>query len=107
MTVEFIGAVAVLGGLGLLLGIGLAIADKVFYVEPDNRYDRIMELLPQVNCGACGYPGCAGFTDGILEGEVKELSLCKPGKKGENMETLKQYLEETPGPDGSTIRVGM
>lgn len=107
MSMELIGAIAVLGGLGLLLGLILAVADKVFYVEPDLRYDRIMELLPQVNCGACGYPGCAGFTDGILEGEVKNLGDCKPGKKGPNMPILQQYLQETPGPDGEVIKVNI
>jgi Na+-translocating ferredoxin:NAD+ oxidoreductase subunit B len=94
---------AVMGGLGLLLGLLLAFASDLLYVEMDTRYDTIMELLPQVNCGACGFPGCAGFTNGILEGKVNTLGLCKPGSKGEGLVDLREYLKNTPGPDGNVI----
>ena len=97
------GAFLVMGGLGLALGLFLAFSADFLYVEMDMRYDTIMELLPQVNCGACGFPGCAGFTNGILEGKVNTLGLCKPGSKGEGLVDLREYLKNTPGPDGVAI----
>ncbi len=60
-------------------------------------------MLPGFNCGACGYPGCAGMAEGIIEEGIK-LSLCKPAKK-DQLEAIQSYLKETPGPDGETVEV--
>ena len=43
--------------MGLLLGLGLAISADYLKVEVDERIQTINDLLPQYNCGACGYPG--------------------------------------------------
>ena len=59
-------AMLILGGLGLILGLGLAVAAKIFYVEVDTRIEDITAILPNANCGACGYPGCAGFAEAIV-----------------------------------------
>ena len=98
-------AFIILGSLGLVLGLGLAIASEKFYVEEDLRLEKVNQLLPGVNCGACGYPGCGGFADGIVSGEVKVLSACKPGSKGTGLEEIRKYLAETPGPEGEFINV--
>ena len=39
-------AIAILGGLGLIFGLVLAAASKVFYVETDPRLDQLNECLP-------------------------------------------------------------
>jgi electron transport complex protein RnfB len=64
-----------MGGLGLFLGGGLAIASKKLAVETDPKVDAIIELLPGANCGGCGYPGCSGFAKAIVEGKAA-VSLC-------------------------------
>ena len=66
--------------MGLILGLGLAFAADFFKSEIDIRIETITNYLPGINCGTCGFPGCAGFAEGIVDGEVKKLSLCKPGK---------------------------
>lgn len=101
---EFLVPFLILGGLGLILGLGLAYAAEIFKVEIDERIEKVITLLPGYNCGACGYPGCAGFGEGIVEGEVKNVSLCKPGKD-EHYNAIIEYLKNTPGPDGKTIEV--
>lgn len=98
-------AIIILGGLALFLGLGLAIANDAFYVEEDTRLEKVLDLLPGVNCGACGYPGCGGFAEGILEGEVQKLTACKPGAKGTGLAEIKEYLANTPGPEGDTINI--
>ena len=60
---------AVMGGLGLVFGVGLAIASKIFMVKRDPRVQEIDDVLPGVNCGACGAPGCSGFAEGVVEGK--------------------------------------
>ena len=56
-------AIALLGGLGLIFGLVLAAASKVFYVETDPRLDQLNACLPGANCGGCGYAGCDGRLD--------------------------------------------
>jgi len=112
--------VAVLGITGVLMGLFLAYASKKFEVEVDPKVEAILAILPGVNCGACGYPGCSGYASGVaLEGA--KMTLCAPGgfdagdkegfEKLENLakmakkdELLKYYEEIKAGkivPDGS------
>ncbi|MBQ9448674.1 MAG: RnfABCDGE type electron transport complex subunit B [Acholeplasmatales bacterium] len=94
-------AVLILTGLGLLFGFGLAFASKVFHVEIDNRIEEIAAMLPNANCGACGFPGCAGFAEAIVEGKADNLSQCKPGCKSGKPEAIRKYLDEHPNADGT------
>lgn len=94
-------AMLILGGLGLILGLGLAIAAKIFYVEVDTRIEDITAILPNANCGACGYPGCAGFAEAIVNQAAESLSACKPGIKSGKPEEIRKYLDEHPNADGS------
>jgi electron transport complex protein RnfB len=66
------------GGLGLLFGFLLALASRIFAVQIDERIKMIEEILPGANCGACGYPGCAGYAKAIIENQV-DITLCAPG----------------------------
>ena len=54
-------AIAILGGLGLVFGLVLAAASKIFYVESDPRLDQLNECLPGANGGGCGYAGYKGY----------------------------------------------
>ena len=70
--------VVVLGITGILMGLFLAYASKKFEVEVDPKVEAILAILPGANCGACGYPGCAGYASGVaLEGA--KMTLCAPG----------------------------
>ena len=65
-----------LGFLGLIFGIGLAVASKRFTVQLDPRLEKIHGLLPGSNCGACGGAGCFGFAESILSGKAK-IDACR------------------------------
>ncbi|MCF7858287.1 MAG: RnfABCDGE type electron transport complex subunit B [Candidatus Cloacimonetes bacterium] len=71
-------AIITLGSLGLVYGLGLAFASKKFHVEVDPKIDKISEILPNVNCGACGYPGCSAYAEAIV-GKGADINLCAPG----------------------------
>ncbi len=90
--------------MGLILGLGLAISADYLKVEVDERIQVINDYLPQYNCGACGYPGCQGFAEGIIDGKVEKLSDCKPGKD-ENYNPILEYIKDHPNNDGSFIKV--
>lgn len=63
-------AIVALGAMGLLFGILLAIASKVFAVEVDPRLPLVQDCLPGANCGGCGFPGCGGLASAIVEGKA-------------------------------------
>ena len=71
-------AIAILGGLGLIFGLVLAAASKLFHVETDPRLDQLNEVLPGANCGGCGYAGCGGYAEAVLNGEA-EIGKCASG----------------------------
>lgn len=71
-------AVIVLGVLGLVSALVLFYASHRFAVHEDPRIGQVAAVLPQANCGGCGYPGCSGFAaacvkaadQGSLEGKL-------------------------------------
>ena len=75
---EILIAVAILGGLGLIFGLVLAVASKVFYVQTDHRLEKLNDCLPGANCGGCGYAGCSGYAEAVLKGEAG-IGKCASG----------------------------
>ena len=71
-------ATAILGGLGLVFGLVLAAASKVFYVETDPRLDQLNACLPGANCGGCGFAGCGAYAEAVLKGEAP-VGKCASG----------------------------
>ncbi|MGD8470289.1 MAG: (Fe-S)-binding protein [Desulfobacteraceae bacterium] len=61
-------AIILMGGMGLVISIILAIASKVFYVYVDPKILAIEEELPGANCGGCGLPGCSANAEAIVAG---------------------------------------
>ncbi|MCI6271535.1 MAG: electron transporter RnfB [Erysipelotrichaceae bacterium] len=77
--------------IGAILGLILGIASSLFYVKVDNRVQDVIALLPGYNCGGCGYPGCAGLAEALVNENVS-VNLCKPSKPDQK-ETINQYLQ--------------
>ena len=63
-------AALAMGIIGLVLGLLIGIAAKVFKVESDPRAALVLELLPGANCGGCGKAGCADFAKAVANGEL-------------------------------------
>lgn len=68
----------IIGGVGLVLAVILALASKFMAVPTDEKVEKIRECLPGANCGACGYSGCDGYAAAVAEGTA-EPNLCTPG----------------------------
>ncbi len=71
--------VAIFAGLGILFGIVLAVASKIFEVKVDARVPQVLENLPGANCGGCGFSGCAALAEAIVRGEAEpnRCTACK------------------------------
>ncbi|HHV94351.1 MAG TPA: RnfABCDGE type electron transport complex subunit B [Firmicutes bacterium] len=63
-------SLASMAGVGILLGVVIAMAHRKFAVKSDPRIDEVEGVLPGVNCGACGYPGCRAMAEAIAKGEA-------------------------------------
>lgn len=70
--------VIVVAIIGLIAGLGLALASKFMSVKTDEKQEKIRECLPGANCGACGYSGCDGYAEAVAKGEA-EPNKCAPG----------------------------
>ena len=62
---ELLFPVLLVAGIGLVAGLGLAIASAVMAVPKDEKAEAIQEMLPGANCGACGFSGCSGYAAAV------------------------------------------
>lgn len=71
-------ALAVMTGIALLLGAVLGYASVRFRVEGNPMVEKIDAILPQTQCGQCGFPGCKPYATAIASGEA-DINQCPPG----------------------------
>ncbi len=92
--------IGVLSALGLLSGLALGYAALRFKVAEDSMSSRIDDILPQSQCGQCGYLGCRPYAKAVVNGEM--INKCVPG--GEKiMLKLAELLNIDPQPLGAGI----
>ncbi|MFY0652763.1 MAG: RnfABCDGE type electron transport complex subunit B [Cyclobacteriaceae bacterium] len=81
--------VIILGSLGVLAAVILYFVSKKFYVKEDPRIDGLMDVLPNTNCGGCGYPGCRNFAEGLTKASELNDYFCPVGGN----EVMKQVAD--------------
>jgi electron transport complex protein RnfB len=67
-----------ISGLSLVFGALLGFSAKKFAVKIDPKVEKIVNILPGVNCGACGFAGCGVFADAVVK-EKASYNGCTPG----------------------------
>jgi len=68
-----------LSSVGILAAVILYFIAQRFKVEDDPKIDKIEELLPLANCGACGYPGCRAFAEALVKADDLNNLFCPVG----------------------------
>ncbi|MHB1246771.1 MAG: electron transport complex subunit RsxB [Sulfuriferula sp.] len=71
-------AILVMSGLAVFLGAALGFAAVRFKVHEDPIVEQIDAILPQTQCGQCGFPGCKPYATAIANGDA-EINQCPPG----------------------------
>ena len=71
-------AILVICGLALFFGALLGYAAIHFKVEGNPLAEKADAILPQSQCGQCGYPGCRPYAEALAKGEAP-VNLCIPG----------------------------
>lgn len=77
-----------IGGLSLLFGALLGFSARKFAIKADPKVEQIKNILPGVNCGGCGYPGCAVFAEAIVKNQAGHRT-CPAGGAGAVAEIAK------------------
>ena len=104
-------ALIVMSLIALLLGSVLGFSAIKFKVEGNPLVDKIDAILPQTQCGQCGYPGCKPYATAIAAGEA-EINRCPPGGE-EGIQKLadllgmefKPFGEDTAAPKPRSVAV--
>lgn len=78
MFKEIVIPVVIFVGLGLLSGVLLTVFSKKFDVKTDDRVKKIVEALPGLNCGVCGYSGCENYANELVNNDAP-TNKCVPG----------------------------
>lgn len=91
----FLIALISLGLLAATFGGVLGFAAIKFKVEGDPLVEQIDGLLPQTQCGQCGYPGCRPYAEAIANGD--DINKCPPGGHTTIQELAN--LLDVPAPD--------
>ena len=71
-------AFLVVAGVGLVLGILLALFTQFFGIEDDPKVKAVRGALPGANCGAGGFKGGDDYAKAVAEGRAAP-NLCIPG----------------------------
>lgn len=76
-------------GLSALAGLVLGWLWQRLKPEEGALVEQINDLLPQTQCGQCGYPGCRPYAQAIADGD--SLTKCPPGGQS-TIDALSQLL---------------
>lgn len=71
-------ATAVVGAVGLFIGLFLGAAGMKFKVDVDEKEEAVLAVLPGNNCGGCGFAGCSGLAAAIAKGQAP-VNACPVG----------------------------
>ncbi len=89
-------ALLIMIGLALFLGLVLGYAAIKFKVTESPLVQKIDAILPQTQCGQCGFPGCKPYATAIAAGEA-DINQCPPGGE-EGIRKLAELLGVDPKP---------
>lgn len=93
---SLVASIAVMILLGILLGALLGFAAVRFKPEENSLTEQINTILPQTQCGQCGYPGCRPYAEAIARGEAA-INRCPPGGEA-GIAALAELLDTEPLP---------
>ncbi len=89
-------AIWVMVAIAVVIGMVLGWSSIRFKVEGNPLAEKIDAILPQTQCGQCGFPGCRPYAEAIAKGEA-EINQCPPGGE-EGVKKLAELLGVEPKP---------
>lgn len=89
-------AIAVAAGFAVTFGLLLGLSAQIFRVRDNPLVERLDGVLPQTQCGQCGYPGCKPYAEAMARGEA-DINRCPPGGEP-TIKQLAEILDVEPKP---------
>ena len=95
-------AILVMVSIAVVIGLTLGWSAIKLKVEGNPLAEKIDAILPQTQCGQCGFPGCKPYANAIAKGEA-DINQCPPGgedgvkKLAELLGVEAKPLDETHG----------
>lgn len=89
-------AILAISALALVFGLVVLWVSRRFRVEGNPLAEQINQILPQTQCGQCGFPGCKPYAEAIAKGEAP-INQCPPGGE-EGIKKLANLLGVEPLP---------
>lgn len=89
-------AVVFMGVLAACIAVVLNIAARRMSSNSDAVIEQINRLLPQTQCGQCGFSGCRPYAEAIAGGRTA-LNQCPPGGEA-TIFALSELLNRPPTP---------
>lgn len=96
MIMSLLYAILVFAGLACLWGIVLSLLHHFFPKQIDPLVEAVDKLLPQIQCGQCGYPGCRPYAQALINDNAA-INLCPPGGD-RTIKLLAQHLQRFVAP---------
>lgn len=94
-------AIAAIALLAAVFGLLLGYSAIRFHIDGDPVADQVDALLPQSQCGQCGYPGCRPYAEAVATGAA-EINLCSPGGES-TMLAIADLLGREPVEAGEVV----
>ena len=91
-------AIIAISLLALFFGLILGYSSIRFHVEENPVAQKIDELLPQSQCGQCGFPGCTPYAEAVADGNAP-INGCPPGGES-TMLAIAELMGVDPMPMG-------
>ncbi|WP_287604214.1 electron transport complex subunit RsxB [Thiothrix sp.] len=73
-----ISAILVICGMSAAFGLLLGYAAIRYKVEGNPLAEKVETILPQTQCGQCGFVGCRPYAEAMAAGEA-DINRCPPG----------------------------
>ena len=90
-------AILIFIALALLIGALLGYAAVHFKVENPPIVEELDHILPQIQCGQCGYPGCRPYAEAVASGEA-DINQCTPGGEAVMLKIAEiMHVDPKPG----------
>ena len=83
--------IIILTGTAFILSIILVLVDSILELK-NRKLEELIELLPKINCGTCGYGSCEGMANAIIENK-ENYKKCKILRK-DALQKLEEYIEK-------------
>ncbi len=85
--------ILITGGIALCAAITLYITAQKFALRVDPKKQKIEDILPQANCGGCGFAGCKDFAHACVNASAADFAkLYCPVGHSEVMHKVSQIL---------------